>query len=203
MRLRGVQRRGIFLLLAFSASMAGCVSDGQKHAAITDVNDAFRREYEQILMEKGTRTYPVAQSQAFGALRNALARLGMRVADESPEIGYLNVSAPAPSPLDKKEWDAAAEQDLPKVREILGKHVGVLAYLFRFEPEGLDIVINATALRAGSGSEISLTMRMRETAPPKSGMPRREYPPPRAVRAGLDKIWSEIDRELGPGRGKP
>jgi hypothetical protein len=183
--------------------MAGCVSDGQKHAAITDVNDAFRREYEQILMEKGTRTYPVAQSQAFGALRNALARLGMRVADESPEIGYLNVSAPAPSPLDKKEWDAAAEQDLPKVREILGKHVGVLAYLFRFEPEGLDIVINATALRAGSGSEISLTMRMRETAPPKSGMPRREYPPPSAVRAGLDKIWSEIDRELGPGRGKP
>jgi hypothetical protein len=203
MRLRGVQRRGIFLLLAFSASMAGCVSDGQKHAAITDVNDAFRREYEQILMEKGTRTYPVAQSQAFGALRKALARLGMRVADESPEIGYLNVSAPAPSPLDKKEWDAAAEQDLPKVREILGKHVGVLAYLFRFEPEGLDIVINATALRAGSGSEISLTMRMRETAPPKSGMPRREYPPPSAVRAGLDKIWSEIDRELGPGRGKP
>ena len=203
MRLRGVQRRGIFLLLAFSASMAGCVSDGQKHAAITDVNDAFRREYEQILMEKGTRTYPVAQSQAFGALRNALARLGMRVADESPEIGYLNVSAPAPSPLDKKEWDAAAEQDLPKVREILGKHVGVLAYLFRFEPEGLDIVINATALRAGSGSEISLTMRMRETAPPKSGMPRRDYPPPSAVRAGLDKIWSEIDRELGPGRGKP
>lgn len=203
MRRQRAHRRGSLLLLAFSALLAGCVSDGQKHAAITDVNDAFRREYEQILTEKGTRIYPVAQSQAFGALRKALTRLGMRVANESPEIGYLNVSAPAPSPLDQKEWDAAAEKDLPKVREILGKHVGPLAYLFRFEPEGLDIVINATALRAGSGSELSLTMRMRETAPPKSGMPRREYPPPSAVRAGLDKIWTHIDRELGPARGKP
>lgn len=203
MRRRGARRPGILFLVAFSACLAGCVTDGQKHAAITEVNDAFRREYEQILNEKGTRTYPVAQSKAFAALRNALARLGMRIADESPEIGYVNVSAAAPSPLDKNEWAAAAEKDLPKVREILGKHVGVLAYLFRFEPEGLDIVINATALRAGSGSEISLTMRMRETAPPTSGMPRREYPPPTAVSKGLDKIWTEIDRELGPRRGKP
>jgi hypothetical protein len=62
---------------------------------------------------------------------------------------------------------------------------------------------DATALRAGAGSEISLTMRMRETAPPASGMPRREYPPPAAGRRGLDKIWQEIDRELGPRRGKP
>jgi len=37
---------------------------------------------------------------------------------------------------------------------------------------------------------------MREIAPPQSGMPRREYLPPSAVRMGLDKIWSEFEREL-------
>lgn len=190
----------MLLLLGFSACLAACVSDVQKHAAITEVNDAFRRDYEQILNEKGSRTYPVDQAKAFAALRNALTRLGMNVADESPEIGYLNVSAPAPSPLDAKEWREAADNDLPKMREIAVKHVGVIGNMLRFEPEGLDIVINATALRVGSGSEISLTMRMRETAPPKSGMPRREYPPPSAVRMGLDKIWREVDRELRPLR---
>jgi len=199
-RRRGAQGRAILLLLGFSACLAGCVSDVQKHAAITEVNDVFRRDYEQILNEKGTRTYPVDQAKAFAALRNALTRLGMNVADESPEIGYLNVSAPAPNPLDAKEWREAADNDLPKMREIAVKHVGVNGNMLRFEPEGVDIVINATALRAGSGSEISLTMRMRETAPPKSGMPRREYPPPSAVRMGLDKIWREVDRELRPLR---
>lgn len=199
-RRSGAQGRSILLLLGFSACLAACVSDGQKHAAITEVNDVFRRDYEQILNEKGTRTYPVDQLKAFAALRNALTGLGMRIADESPEIGYLNVSAPAPNPLDAKEWQEAADADLPKMREIAVKHVGLIGNMLRFEPEGLDIVINATALRAGSGSEISLTMRMRETAPPKSGMPRREYPPPSAVRMGLDKIWREIDRELRPLR---
>jgi hypothetical protein len=39
-------------------------------------------------------------------------------------------------------------------------------------------------------------MRMREVAAPKSGLPRREYPPPTALRAGLDKIWAALEREL-------
>jgi hypothetical protein len=189
------------LALALCGWLSACVTDTQKRSAITEVNEVFRAEYERVLGEKGTRAYPVRQQQAFSALRNALNRLGMRVADASPEIGYLNVYAPAPTPLDANEWRSAAEADLPKMRAIAVKHVGLVGHLLRFEPEGLDIVINATALRAGAGSEISLTMRMRETAPPVSGMPRREYPPPTAVRMGLDKIWQEIDRELRPGRG--
>ena len=201
MRERGGRRGGALLALGVSVYLAGCVTDTQKRSAITEVNEVFRVEYERVLNEKGTRNYPVRQPQAFVAVRNALNRLGMRIAEESPEIGYLNVFAPAPTPLDAKEWRDAAEADLPKMREIAVKHVGVAGHLLRFEPEGLDIVINATALRAGGGTEISLTMRMRETAPPVSGMPRREYPPPTALRLGLDKIWREIDRELRLGRG--
>jgi hypothetical protein len=182
--------------LFLAALVAGCATDAEVRSAITEVNENFRVEYERILQERGSRTYPVAQARAFSALRTALTRLGMRIADESPEIGYLNVHAPAPNPLDAAEWSKAAQADLPKMREIATKHVGIVGRFVRFEPEGLDIVINATALRAGGGSEISLTMRMRETSPPPSGMPRREYPPPSAVRMGLDKIWREVDREL-------
>jgi hypothetical protein len=38
---------------------------------------------------------------------------------------------------------------------------------------------------------------MHQVKPPPSGMPRREYAPPTGVRMALDKIWSQVERELG------
>jgi hypothetical protein len=184
------------LLVAAAALAAGCVTTEQKAAAVNDINYEFRMEYERILLEKGTRTYNVPRNNAFAAMRGALTRIGMRIADESPEIGYVNVRGPAPLPLAAPEWRVAAEQDLPQARELISRHVGVLANLFNFEPEGLDVVINGTAVEVRGGTEVSFTVRMRETAPPRSGIPRREYLPPTAVRMGLDKIWREVDRDL-------
>ena len=184
-------------LLAVSAALAaGCVTTEQKAAAVNDINYEFRMEYEGILLEKGTRTYNVPRNSAFAAMRGALTRIGMAIADESPEIGYVSTRGPAPLPLDAPEWRVAAERDLPRARELISRHVGMLANLFNFEPEGLDVIINATALEVRGGTEVSFTVRMRETAPPRSGIPRREYLPPSAVRMGLDKIWREIDRDL-------
>jgi len=39
-------------------------------------------------------------------------------------------------------------------------------------------------------------VRLRETAPPKSGWPRREYVAPQLLRVGLEKIFSTFEREL-------
>ena len=182
---------------------AGCATQDEVRDAITDVNRAFQKEYEAILAEKGVRTYKVRRADAFVALHAALARLGMRVIDQDPDVGTLHVEAPAPAPLNAQEWRKAAEADLPKMREIARKHVGFAAAMIAFEPEGLFIVINATTLDAGAGTEISLTTRMREVALPKSGMPRREYPPPTGVRIALDKIWAQLEQELRAARKIP
>jgi len=188
------------LWLAAAALVQGCATDEQKRDAINDVNAEFRVQYERILADRGTRVYRTSLDDAFPALRTALARVGMRVQDQSPGIGYLSVVGPAPAPLTATEWKLAADQDLPKLREIAAKHVGLLSQFVAFEPEGLEVIINATALEVRNGVEISLTARMREVAPPKSGMPRREYLPPSAVRMGLDKIWTEFERELRSAR---
>lgn len=180
--------------------MAGCITDTQKRDAINEVNQSFRVEYEGILAEKGSRMYQTTPALALNAMRAALGRLGLRVADQAPEIGYLNVVGPAPAPLNLEEWALVNQRDLPKLREIASRHVGLMGNFVRFEPEGLEVLINATALAAPGGTEVSLTARMRETAPPQSGMPRREYLPPSAVRMGLDKIWSEFERELRAAR---
>jgi hypothetical protein len=178
--------------LALVALLAtGCATDDQIRGALIDVNNEFRQQYERILAENGTRVYKVKRQEAFNATRIALTRLAMRIGGQSEELGYLNVFAPAPD-----EWRQAADRDLPKLRELAKKHVGLMAYFVKFEPEGLEIVINTTTIEVPAGTEVSLTMRMREIAPPPSGMPRREYPPPSAVRMGLDKIWRELEAEL-------
>src|SRR5258708_20222471 len=118
----------------------------------------------------------------------ALQRVGMHIDGQAPELGYLNVSAAAPAPLNSREWRRAASADLPKLREIAMQHVGPTGYFISFEPEGLETVINATVLEVPAGTQISFTARLRQLEPPKSGYPRREYPPPTPSPMGLPKI---------------
>ena len=175
---------------------AGCITDAQKRGAIDDINKAFRVDYEAILAEKGTRVYKVTRAEAYDAVRVSLARLGMIVEAQDPVLGYVNVYAPAPRPLSPEEWARAAEADLPRAREIIGPHVGMYRHFFNFEATGLETVISGTVVQEPAGTEISFTARMCETAPPQSGFPRREYLPPTAVRMGLDKMWTEVEREF-------
>jgi len=176
--------------------VAGCVTTDDKSRAIEAINKAFRADYEAILAEKGTRVYMVTRAEAYDAVRVSLARLGMIVEAQDPVLGFVNVYAPAPRPLSLEEWARAAEADLPRTREIIGPHVGILRHFFNFEATGLETVISGTVVQGPAGTEISFTARMRETAPPQSGFPRREYLPPTAVRMGLDKTWAEVEREF-------
>jgi len=190
------KRACIWLWLAATIALAGCVSQETKRDAINDINRAFKEEYEAILARNGTHFASAGAGETFDATVAALVSLGMEIRQQSQGLGFINADAAAPLPLSRGEWDRAGNADLPRARELLRRHVGLLAELFNFEPEGLDTVITATIIEARGGSEVSLTMRMREVAAPKSGLPRREYPPPSAVLAGLDKIWGALEREL-------
>lgn len=182
--------------MATALLIAGCVTTEDKRCAVDAINKDFRKDYEAILEKDGTRVFPASRAEAYDAIRVSMARLGMRVEAQDPVLGYVNVIAPAPRPLDEKEWKEAAEADLPRAREIIGPCVGLFAHFFNFEPQGLQIVISGTVIRVPAGSAISFTARMREVAPPKSGFPRREYLPPTAVRMALNKMWAEIDQEF-------
>lgn len=195
--------RGVRRLVMLTALAAGCASQDQVRDAVNDVNAVFRAEYETILAQNGTRAFSVARGEAYDAVRIVMARLGMTVEAQDPVLGFVNVYAAAPRPLTELEWRQAAEADLPKFREAARRHVGMLSEFIGFEPEGLQIVINATVVQVAAGSEISVTVRMREIAPPRSGIPRREYAPPTAVRIGLDKIWAELDHEFKATYRKP
>ena len=167
-------------------------------AAFTRVNKAFQEQYERILDERGVRSFQVRRGDAYDALHAGLVRLGMIVESRDPEAGTLTMASPAPRPLDSNEWHRAAEADLPMMQSILCPVLGErICQSVRFEPDDFVIVINATVLAtATGGSEVSLTTRMREIKPSQSGMPRREYPPPTAVRMALDKIWSQFEQQL-------
>jgi hypothetical protein len=190
-------------LLATVAILAGCVSQESKRDAINDINAAFKAEYEASLAQNGTRKVDANTGRTFDAVYAALVKLGLVVREESRALGFISAEGPAPLPLDRSEWERASATDLPKAKELLRRHLGALAELFHFEPEGLDTVMTATIIGSGPGSEISFTMRMREVAPVKTELPRRDYPPPTALRLGLDKLWAAVDRELGAPSRKP
>ncbi len=184
------------LATTLTLALAGCAGQQEIGAAIQAVNKAFQADYEVMLADKGQRSYKVHRMDAFVALHATLGKLGMRISDQDPDVGSISAYAPAPRPLDEREWRQASAVDLPRMREIARPHVGLLAEMIRFEPEGLEIVIHATVVGIAGASEVSLTTRMREVAPPRNNMPRREYPPPSAVRLALDKIWSQFEQEL-------
>jgi hypothetical protein len=175
--------------------LAGCVSQDTKRNAINDINAEFKVQYEANLKENGSRVVGGGAGAAHEAMVAALQQQGMVVKQQSRDLGFIAAEAPAPLPLTRGEWDRASAADLPKAREIMRRHVGALAELFHFEPEGIDTVITATIIEERGGVRISLTMRMREVAPPTSALPRRDYPPPTALRAGLDKMWAAFERE--------
>jgi len=193
----GFARRAcVWLWLLGTIGLGGCVTQDTKRDAINDIDRAFKEQYEAILARNGTHFANAGTGETFTATAAALVSLGMEIRQQSQGLGFINADAAAPLPLSRSEWDHAGAADLPRARDLLRRHVGLLAEFFTFEPEGLDTVITATIIEARGGSEVSLTMRMREVAAPKSGLPRREYPPPTALQAGLEKIWAALEREL-------
>ena len=179
------------------AAAAGCaLSPQQKRDAINSLNASFRVEYERILATEGTRIFKTDRKTVVAAAQAAMTNLKMRLDDEVPALGFMSFSAPAPLPLTADEWERVNEADLPKARAVLRPHVGWMADHFRFEPKGLEILVNATVTETRGASTVALTMRMREVMPLDLELPRRDYPPPTAVSVGLDKIWREFEREL-------
>lgn len=179
--------------------LSGCASDQQRINAINAVNQGFRVEYEKLLVSKGTRVYKLSRADAFMSMRVALASIGMQTEQQDVSLGYLAVAAGAPLPLTDAEWRSASEADLPLLRRLVQPHVGIAANFVQFEPQGLDVVINATVIEVPGGTEVSITVRLRETAPAKSGWPRREYVSPRVMSTGLDRIFGAFERELRAG----
>lgn len=184
--------RSWWMAWVLSLSLVGCVSVEEKQSAIQKVNAEFRACYERTIRARGSRHFRVPKERAMERVAVALETLGMTVMRADSVTGYVRARAPAPAPLDATEWRQAVARDLPQFRRIVAGEVGLLGWFVDFEPEGLDIIITVTGVDAGSGVDMSATMRMVERTPPPSGWPRREYPPCSALETGVEKLWRAI-----------
>jgi hypothetical protein len=192
----------ISLDLAVLALIARCLTQENKTDAINAINAAFKADYEAELARNGTHFVNASPNDAFDAVYASFVRLGLVVTQQSRGLGLITAQAPAPTPLSQEEWGSASATDLPKAKELLRRYIGGAAEFFHFEPKGLDTVMTATILGTRGGAEVSFTMRMHEVTPIQQGLPRRDYPPPTALKIGLDKVWATVDKELA-ARRKP
>jgi hypothetical protein len=194
----------VLLIAAALATLTAASCDVSKEAkirAMNAVNEQFRTSYEGILAESGTRVVAARRDEALVAMRSALAGMGMQLESQNPNLGVFIVVGKAPRPLDDEEWARVSAADEPLLRQLAEPHVGAVpTWFLHFEPKGLMVVISVTMLEVPEGTSVSLTARLREVAPPESDYPRREYLSPTTVRAGLDKIWAAMERELAAAK---
>ena len=177
------------------------VTDQKVADTVSEVNTVFRQGYQEMLTEIGTRRYDIDRHTAFTAMKQTLENLGfMNISSEADY--YINGYAPAPLPLDGKDWQRAMVKDEPVFKTIAVKHLGFKGNFATFEPEGLEIhgIITIIDNDTKGGVDISITMRMVEVKlhPPESILPRRDYPPPAAARIGFEKVWNLFEKQALP-----
>ena len=191
------------LLAALATSMTGCkevdVTDPNVAAAITDVNAEFRNGYQLVLAETGTRHFDVDTGLALKSMRQVLEKMGFTVVTSEGDY-YLSVTAPALAPFDDTEWEEVRRAHEPKMKDIAASHLGIKGRLAKLEPDGLNILGTITFLENAGGVDISITMRLHEIKPQPADsiLPRREYPPPMAVKIGYEKIWKAFAELVVP-----
>ena len=182
------------VLAVLSAAVPGCkevdVTDPKVAAAMTEINAEFRSGYQRVLAESGTRHFNVDPGLALKSMRQVLEKMGFTVVTSEGDY-YLSVTAVAPLPLDSAEWQEVQRAHEPRMQDIAASHLGIKGRLAKLEPDGLNILGTITFVENAGGVDISITMRLQETKPQPADsiLPRREYPPPAAVKIGYEKIW--------------
>ena len=193
-------------LLAAALLTAACkdvdVTDPRVAMAISEINATFRKGYQEALVEVGMRHFAIEPAVATAAMRRTVEQLGMTVLNSEGDY-YLHVTALAPRPLDAKDWLEVRRIDEPSFKDIATRHLGIKGRLAKLEPDGLNVVGVVTLIPTRDGVDISITMRTEEIKPqpPESILPRREYPPPTAVRIGYEKIWKKFEELAVPVSG--
>ncbi|MBT8350327.1 MAG: caspase family protein [Deltaproteobacteria bacterium] len=90
------------------------------------------------------------------------------------------------------------KSETPEMRKVLAKKLGVYSWWATLEPTGKEVLANIFVAEKKGGIEISLGLRLRIKKSTTDKL-RRMTPPPTAIRIGLRKFWSELEKELGSG----
>ena len=186
----------LWVVVVLTVALGGCRPDKPEAiAAINAVNARFQECYEETLRKRGTRSFDISTQRAMTAMELAIEEMNMEVDESDRSIGLITAIGPAPLPLNEWEWRRARSDDLPEVRAIIAEHVGTAGHFFNFEPEIFDVKLTIIIIEQASATDISVTMRFEEIAPPGQGYPPRTYPPCQAMRLGLEKIWKTFEQE--------
>ena len=202
-RIPTIHYRIALVLASFLMMGKACepdVTDPKAAAALTEINAAWRSGYQEVLQDFGTRYFAVERPFAMVNMRRVLESMGFTVVNSEANY-YLYVTGPADTPFTKKEWKHARSLDEPLMKDVASRHVGRLkASFIGLYAEGLEIHGRVTFLERGDGTDITITFRLVEIKPqpPESILPRREYPPPGAVRIVFKKIWRLFEKQALP-----
>jgi hypothetical protein len=166
--------------------------------AAADLEEKWKVDNDRTLESEGRRFFNNTKQEGFMAAQLAVSRLGMVVEKQSYETGFLFVTAPAPIPLTKSEWQVVQENETQNMRKVLAKKLGVYSWWATLDPTGKEVLVNVFVAEKDKGIDVSVGLRLRIKSSTTDKL-KRMQPPPTAVRIGIRKFWSEFEKELGSG----
>ncbi len=176
------------------------VTDPKLAALMEELNSEWKKGYQGVLDDIGTRHYNLPRDVAMKNMLQVLRKLGFKPINTESDY-YLYVVSAADAPFSEQEWRRGKKADEPLMKDIAHKHLGLKGRLAAsLQPDGLEIHGTVTMLESDNGIEVMITFRLVEIKPqpPESILPRREYPPPQTTRIAYEKIWSMFEEQAMP-----
>lgn len=110
--------------------------------------------------------------------------------------GYLQGSAPAPTPLSKQEWGLVEQSDNPSLQAIATQELGAIGSQFTLDPEPYDVLLNVFVSEIPQGATVSLELRIKNRTVQMYKTAYSSEPPPTAVRIGVEKFWYVFGQQI-------
>jgi hypothetical protein len=184
-----------FVPLLFALFAAACVPVEDANKTFAAIDKVWDADNDLIFKAQGKRGYKIGKADAMAAMVAALEGLNFKVAQRNEATGELTAFAHAPAPLDRREWQDANEQELPRTREIVREEFGSLvSAAFVLDPNVYWVIFYSQAM--GDEKAVGIGTDVRLQLDQKSVYVGSTYPPPAALRIALPRFWTAFEDQL-------
>lgn len=176
--------------------LSGCASLDQIQAAMSEVDQFWEKTNRETLARSGSKLVPAPVDRTAAAVRATATSLGFA---EVPSAGPTNLKfkARSPAPFSEAEYKAIRVVEEPIMQAMAATHVGHASSFFVLSSSDTNTLLDISLAPQGDSTRVAVDFELEWIKGRKqSGLLLGTQPPPEAVRRGLEKFWTSLDKTV-------